>query len=111
MSCGKCERLEEYNKLIAYLKEKKYDFSTRQVSTGIYFGGKPVHEMEMNTIKVNESPDKSWTAICSIGSYGYELGLLEVKGIPEGADDVTGFLTADDVIEIIEKEKGTINEK
>ena len=103
MSCGRCERLEEFNKLIAYLKENKYDFGTRQVSNGSYFRGKPVYEMESNTIKVMESPDKSWTAICSIGSYGYELGLLEVKDIPEGADDVTGFLTAEDVIELIEK--------
>lgn len=103
MSCGKCERLEEFNKLIAYLKENKYDFGTRQESIGIYIGGKPTQEMEINTIKVNESQDKSWTAICSIGSYGYELGLLEVKDIPEDADDVTGFLTADDVIRMIEK--------
>jgi hypothetical protein len=45
-----------------------------------------------------------WDAICHYGSYGYEEGLLEVMGEKLiGHDDVEGYLTAEDVIEFIEK--------
>ena len=46
-----------------------------------------------------------WDAICQQGSYGYEDGLLEICGdIVETKDDIVeGYLTAQDVIERIER--------
>ena len=50
---------------------------------------------------------REWDAICHYGSYGFEDGLLEIYGsiVPEDADDsVIGWLTANDVIKLLEKE-------
>ena len=48
-----------------------------------------------------------WDAICHEGSYGYEQGLLEVMGstvvLPSDGDSVAGFLTAQDVIDRLER--------
>ena len=48
-----------------------------------------------------------WDAICHKGSYGYEQGLLEVMGstvvLPSDGDSVAGFLTAQDVIDRLER--------
>ena len=45
-----------------------------------------------------------WDVICQEGSYGYRDGLLEAYGdIVEVDDTVEGYLTAQDVIERIEK--------
>ena len=45
-----------------------------------------------------------WDVICQEGSYGYRDGLLEAYGdIVEADDVVEGYLTAQDVIERIEK--------
>jgi hypothetical protein len=41
-----------------------------------------------------------WDAICHEGSYGHELGLLEIMGsiVEADDDDVEGFLTADEIL-------------
>ena len=39
-----------------------------------------------------------WDAVCHDFSYGGKDGLLETMGMPEDNGDVTGYLTADDVI-------------
>ena len=45
-----------------------------------------------------------WDVICHEGSYGYRDGLLEAYGdIVEVDDTVEGYLTAQDIIERIEK--------
>lgn len=45
-----------------------------------------------------------WDVICQEGSYGYRDGLLEAFGdIVEVDDTVEGYLTAQDIIERIEK--------
>ena len=45
-----------------------------------------------------------WDVICQEGSYGYRDGLLEAYGdIVEVDDTVEGYLTAQDIIERIEK--------
>lgn len=52
--------------------------------------------------------DRRWDAICCSISYGGKDGLLEVMGdiVPENdSDSVVGYLTAKDVIEMIEKNK------
>ena len=50
---------------------------------------------------------REWDAICHRGSYGAEVGLLEIMGTivrDNAGDSVEGLLTADEVIERI-KEK------
>lgn len=56
----------------------------------------------------DENGKKLWDAICHKGSYGYENGLLEIYGNivdkKKDGDTVVGWLTADDVIERIERD-------
>jgi hypothetical protein len=55
----------------------------------------------------NNDGERVWDAICQRGSYGFNKGLLEVMGsYILGHDDVEGWLTADDVIEMLKKAEG-----
>ena len=58
--------------------------------------------------------DRDWDAICHSGSYGHENGLIEVMGLPQCQDDVIGYLTAKDVLKMVDElrpisESETIN--
>ena len=46
-----------------------------------------------------------WDAICHEGSYGHEIGLIEVMGLGESkdGDDVIGWLTAEDVLRLVDE--------
>lgn len=46
--------------------------------------------------------DWDWDAICHSGSYGHEKGLIEVMGLPQCQDDVIGWLTAEDVLNMVD---------
>lgn len=46
--------------------------------------------------------DFDWDAICHSGSYGHEKGLIEVMGLPQCQDDVIGWLTAEDVLKMVD---------
>ena len=43
-----------------------------------------------------------WDAICHNGSYGHERGLIEVMGLPQCNDDVIGYLTAEEVLAMVD---------
>lgn len=43
-----------------------------------------------------------WDAICNDMSYGHEDGLLEVLGLPQCNGDVLGWLTAKEVLEMVD---------
>ena len=45
-----------------------------------------------------------WDAICHNGSYGHERGLIEVMGLPQCGDDVIGYLTAAEVLAMVDDE-------
>ena len=47
--------------------------------------------------------DFDWDAICHSGSYGHENGLIEVMGLPQCQDDVIGWLTANDVLKMVDE--------
>ena len=47
--------------------------------------------------------DWDWDAICHSGSYGHENGLIEVMGLPQCQDDVIGYLTAEDILEMVDE--------
>lgn len=58
--------------------------------------------------------DRDWDAICHSGSYGHENGLIEVMGLPQCQDDVIGYLTAEEVLKMVDElrpipESETIN--
>ena len=44
-----------------------------------------------------------WDAICHSGSYGHENGLIEVMGLPQCQDDVIGYLTAEEVLKMVDE--------
>lgn len=46
--------------------------------------------------------DWDWDAICHSGSYGHEKGLIEVMGLPQCQDDVIGWLTAEEVLRMVD---------
>ena len=47
--------------------------------------------------------DWDWDAICHSGSYGHENGLIEVMGLPQCQDDVIGWLTAEEVLNMVDE--------
>ena len=47
--------------------------------------------------------DWDWDAICHNGSFGHENGLIEVMGLPQCQDDVIGYLTAEDVLKMVDE--------
>ena len=44
-----------------------------------------------------------WDAICHSGSYGHEKGLIEVMGLPQCQNDVIGWLTAEEVLKMVDE--------
>ena len=51
---------------------------------------------------------RKWDAICHGGSYGHEVGKLEIMGDlvdkTKTDDDVEGWLTAEEILERVDKE-------
>ena len=45
-----------------------------------------------------------WDAICHNGSYGHERGLIEVIGLPQCDGAVIGYLTAAEVLAMVDDE-------
>ena len=85
------EQKSEMDKLEAYLKENDIDY-IRTTEEKLGFG-------MFDQIRCN-----GWDVVCHKYSYGGEEGLLESYGMPEDGGDVTGFMTAADVIERLESE-------
>lgn len=103
MSQPKATVQTEIDKLAAKLTEM-----------GVEFQDYPLHVMSGGTadgrqIDVVEKGHKVWDAICSPISYGGASGLIEVMGvIVDGKREngsVKGWLTADDVIQMVEGHK------
>ena len=83
------EKESEMDKLEAYLKENDINY-TRTTEEKLGFG-------MFDQIKCG-----GWDVVCHKYSYGGEEGLLESYGMPEDDGDVTGFMTAADIIERLE---------
>lgn len=47
--------------------------------------------------------DGDWDAVCHNSSYGHEEGLIEVMGLPQCEDDVIGWLTAEEVLKMVDE--------
>lgn len=79
----------EMKKLAFGLVEKGIPFKFRKLFDGYQ-------------LVVKDDNDKYlWDAICHIGSYGHEIGKLEIMGnivSPDAGDRVEGYLTAEDIL-------------
>ena len=101
--------LRELDKLEEYLKKNGTRYTRRDeeyVFAGMFEGKFVEYPYDRHQIVVFDPKEvQLWDAVCQFGSYGGEQGLLEIMGdiVEEGEGDVVGFLTADDVIERIER--------
>jgi hypothetical protein len=57
-------------------------------------------------IVYDDKGKRVWDAICHRHSYGGEKGLLEIYGNICDCDDVIGWLTAKEVVKILEERNG-----
>jgi hypothetical protein len=76
-----CIDQTEMLKLAKGLSERNIDYSVRSFLDGI------------------QIICEDWDAICHKGSIGHENGLIEVMGL---AEDVVGYLTANEVLDMID---------
>ena len=102
----KKEECGQLNMLERYLKEHNIRYE-RIDQDRIFDREKCIAQNERHQINVlDEEDNRLWDAICHPGSYGYERGLLEIYGsiVDEArvGDTVEGWLTAQDVICLIE---------
>ena len=77
----------EMMKLAFGLRDRGIDFNARSFFDGLQI--------------VVEDGD--WDAVCHSGSYGHEKGLIEVMGLPQCEDDVIGWLTAEQVLKMVDE--------
>lgn len=97
--------LYEFNKLEQYLIDKEIKYER---TDGFMYRSPFGEKVEQHQICVPTSDKKyrEWDVVCHDGSYGFEQGLLEIMGSivdPNCGDTVEGYLTADDIIERLEK--------
>lgn len=98
--------MSEIDKLEVYLKERGIPYVRKNKSAMFPY---PDYLFDWNQIVVpsDKREEYEWDAICHYGSYGYEKGLIEIMGSivdeEKVGDEVEGWLTAEDVIERIER--------
>jgi len=100
--------LTELDKLEAYLKENGIPYERRD-EEGQYIELVDAYVNDRHQICVPKFGEGyEWDAICHYGSYGYKQGLLEVYGALciENNHNPIGWLTAEQVEELVEKWKG-----
>ena len=89
-------RMAELNLLETYLKDKNIPYKRRDI-----FDGEQI-------LVFDAVGNNLWDAIIHSGSYGHKLGLLEIRGTivnrEMDGDTVVGNLTAQDIIERIERQ-------
>jgi len=92
--------MKELEKLEAYLKENGFEYTREDIDYSERYRDK-------HQIVVYKDGKIQWDAICHTGSYGYEEGLLEIYGnivdYEKDGDSVVGWLTADDIIQRLQK--------
>lgn len=102
--------LTELNKLEKYLWEKHIPYERIDQAQILDQYG-IARQLERHQICVPDANyPLSWDVICNWGSYGYEEGLLELSGdlvdYKKDGDTVVGWLTAAEVIGMIEAKEG-----
>ena len=103
--------MSELDILTQYLKDhnipfERYDCGKRD---DIKLDDEYTFHIDRHQICVPNQQYILWDVICQEGSYGYRDGLLEACGdIVEVDDVVEGYLTAQDIIERIEKHQDSM---
>lgn len=115
---------KEFDNLVAYLRFKADVYgwkvqiyhsdglTTKYERELAKIAGHPFdrHQIIVRDYKIDDTENVVFSCICQHGSYGFENGLLEVRGKivdPEKyPDQVRGYLTSYDVIGMIENYKG-----
>lgn len=96
--------MSEMDKLEKYLILNRYKYRRIEETNISEIMGMDIGRKQ---IIVYKNGERSWDAICHYGSYGYEKGLLEIMGSivdeEKDGDSVVGWLTAQDVIERLER--------
>lgn len=97
--------MSELDILAQYLKKRNIPFERYDYDKIFTLDDDYTFHLDRHQICVPNQKYPLWDAICQQGSYGYEDGLLEIYGdiVETGGDVVEGYLTAQDVIERIEK--------
>lgn len=101
--------LTELNKLEEYLKKNGIKYTRRDeehtFTVSIDGEEKVVTIDKHQIVAIDPKKVQLWDVICHYGSYGADQGLLEIAGdiVEEEEGGVVGFLTADEVIERIER--------
>lgn len=97
--------MSELDILTQYLKDHNIPFERYDCSKEDFeVNDECTFYMDRHQICVPNRQYTLWDVICQEGSYGYRDGLLEACGdIVEVDDVVEGYLTAQDIIERIEK--------
>ena len=94
--------LTEFNKAEKMLKDRGIDFE-RGDQTKEYESGTFERHIIGNCL--GNGKKWLWDFVCSIGTYGSEEGLLEYwsKNLKDRGEDPKGWLTAEEVVELIEQ--------
>ena len=97
--------MSELDILAQYLKKHNIPFERYDCDKIFALDDDYTFHLDRHQICVPNQKYSLWDAICQKGSYGYEDGLLEIYGdiVENENDNVEGCLTAQDVIERIEK--------
>lgn len=98
----------ELDKLEQWLHKHGYDYKRidREAEHYKVNGFTVPITLERHQIIVYEGDKVRFDVICHYGSYGHEQGLLEAMGdIVQVNDTVEGWLTADEIIKRLEKNK------
>ena len=100
------QTMSELDILTQYLKDHNIPFERYDCGKedDIKLDDEYTFYIDRHQICVPNQQYRLWDVICQEGSYGYRDGLLEAFGdIVEVDDAVEGYLTAQDIIERIEK--------
>ena len=97
--------MTELDKLEQYVKNRGFDYERIDEEPETEFEKKYGINWHQILVYADRNNSKAkWDAICQYGSYGYKEGLLEVMGKwLLGNNDVKGYLTADEVISMVEE--------
>ena len=100
----KTEELVEMNKLEKYLSEHGYEYVRHDRNPEMPENVEPISDFHQ--IIVMKDGERQLDAICHYGSWGYELGLLEIYGnivhVDIDGDSAIGWQRAADIIERLE---------
>lgn len=96
--------MSELDILTQYLKDHNIPFERYECDKVLTLDDDYTFHLDRHQICVPNQRDTLWDVMCQEGSLGHKEGLLEAYGdIVDVEGEVEGYLTAQDIIERIEK--------